>query len=159
MRIITLNVNGIRAAARKNFFDWLPKQQADVVCLQETRAQPEQRQAPEFSPTGFTTCYVDAQRKGYSGVAIYSRSKPDRVTVGLGWKNFDSEGRWVQVDLGRLSLVSLYMPSGTSGDERQAFKYRIMKRMKPLLKKFMNDGREYLVCGDINIAHLSLIHI
>ncbi len=153
MRIITLNVNGIRAAARKNFFDWLPKQQADVVCLQETRAQPEQRQAPEFSPTGFTTCYVDAQRKGYSGVAIYSRSKPDRVTVGLGWKNFDSEGRWVQVDLGRLSLVSLYMPSGTSGDERQAFKYRIMKRMKPLLKKFMNDGREYLICGDINIAH------
>ena len=121
MRLISANLNGIRSADSKGFFEWLKLQEADVVCLQETRAQPEQRQAPEFSPTGFTTCYVDAQRKGYSGVAIYSRSKPDRVTVGLGWKNFDSEGRWVQVDLGRLSLVSLYMPSGTSGDERQAF--------------------------------------
>ena len=124
-----------------------------MVCLQETRAQPEQRKAPEFSPEGYQTYYVDAERKGYSGVAIHSRSEPDRVTEGLGWKSFDREGRWVQVDYGRLSVVSVYMPSGTSGDERQDFKYLIMKKMKPLLKGFVNDERDYILCGDFNIAH------
>ena len=153
MRIITLNANGIRAAARKQFFDWLPTQDADVVCLQETRAQPEQRKAPEFSPEGYQTYYVDAERKGYSGVAIYSRKEPDRVIEGLGWKAFDREGRWVQADYGRLSVVSVYMPSGTSGNERQDFKYRIMKKMKPLLKGFVNGERDYILCGDFNIAH------
>ena len=124
-----------------------------MVCLQETRAQPEQRKAPEFSPESYQTYYVDAERKGYSGVAIYSRSEPDRVTEGLGSKSFDREGRWVQVDYGRLSVVSVYMPSGTSGDERQDFKYRIMKKMKPLLKGFVNGERDYILCADFNIAH------
>jgi len=128
-----------------------------VVCLQETRAQPEQRKAPEFSPEGYQTYYVDAERKGYSGVAIYSRREPDRVTEGLGWKAFDREGRWVQADYGRLSVVSVYMPSGTSGDERQDFKYRIMKKMKPLLKGFVNGERDYILCGDFNIAHKEMI--
>ena len=124
-----------------------------MVCLQETRAQSEQRKAPEFSPGGYQTYYVDAERKGYSGVAIYSRKEPDRVIEGLGWKAFDREGRWVQADYGRLSVVSVYMPSGTSGDERQDFKYRIMKKMKPLLKGFANGERDYILCGDFNIAH------
>ena len=124
-----------------------------MVCLQETRAQSEQRKAPEFSPEGYQTYYVDAERKGYSGVAIYSRREPDRVIEGLGWKAFDREGRWVQADYGRLSVVSVYMPSGTSGDERQDFKYRIMKKMKPLLKGFANGERDYILCGDFNIAH------
>ena len=124
-----------------------------MVCLQETRAQPEQRKSPEFSPEGYQTYYVDAERKGYSGVAIYSRKEPDRVIEGLGWKAFDREGRWVQADYGRLSVVSVYMPSGTSGDERQDFKYRIMKKMKPLLKGFANGERDYILCGDFNIAH------
>ena len=124
-----------------------------MVCLQETRAQSEQRKAPEFSPEGYQTYYVDAERKGYSGVAIYSRREPDRVIEGLGWKAFDREGRWVQADYGRLSVVSVYMPSGTSGNERQNFKYRIMKKMEPLLKGFMNGERDYILCGDFNIAH------
>jgi len=153
MRIITLNVNGIRAAGRKGFFDWLPHQEADIVCLQETRAQPEQRRDPMFTPTGYHVHYLDAKRKGYSGVAIYSRIKPDRVIEGFGWNDFDCEGRALRVDFGQLSVISLYLPSGSSGDIRQAFKYDIMRRMKSLLTRFASDGREYLVCGDINIAH------
>ena len=140
MRIITLNCNGIRAAARKGFFEWLSEQHADFVCLQETRIQPFQRTDPRFFPKGYTNCYVDAEKPGYSGVALYCRRKPDRIREGLGWADFDSEGRWIQADYGRLSVVSLYLPSGTSSDVRQDFKYDLMERLKPLLKKFAASG-------------------
>ena len=153
MRIITVNVNGIRAAARKGFFEWLQRQQADFVCLQETRIQPSQREDAMFSPAGYETRYVDAERPGYSGVALFCRKKPDRIIEGLGWPDFDSEGRWVQVDYGRLSVVSLYLPSGSSREDRQVFKYELMDRFKPLLKKWASSGREFIICGDINIAH------
>jgi exodeoxyribonuclease-3 len=153
MDIITLNCNGIRAAARKGFFDWLSDEPAEVVCLQETRARPEQRLDPMFTPSGYHVYYLDADRKGYSGVAIYSRIKPDRVVRGLGWDNFDAEGRAIRIDIGRLSVISLYMPSGTSGNARQCFKYQIMDWLKPMLTEFANDDQEYLICGDINIAH------
>ena len=156
MRIITLNCNGIRAAARKGFFEWLSEQHADFVCLQETRIQPFQRTDPRFFPKGYTYCYVDAEKPGYSGVALYCRRKPDRIREGLGWADFDSEGRWIQADYGRLSVVSLYLPSGTSSDVRQDFKYDLMERLKPLLKKFAASGREYIICGDINIAHKNI---
>ena len=156
MRIITLNCNGIRAAARKGFFEWLSEQSADFVCLQETRIQPFQRTDPRFFPGGYTNCYVDAEKPGYSGVALYCRRKPDRIREGLGWADFDSEGRWIQADYGRLSVVSLYLPSGTSSDVRQDFKYDLMERLKPLLKKFAASGREYIICGDINIAHKNI---
>ena len=152
-RIITLNVNGIRAAARKGFFAWLPLQEADVICMQETRAQAEQRAADIFFPQGYHTFHCDAERKGYSGVAIYSRRKPDHVQMGIGWPDFDSEGRWLRADFGKLSVISLYLPSGTSGDQRQAFKYDIMARLKPILTGFGADGRDYVICGDWNIAH------
>ena len=153
MRVISINVNGIRAAHRKNFFIWLQKQDADIVCVQETKAQVEQLIEEIIKPKGYYSYFNDALKKGYSGVAIYSRKEPDRVIEGLGWKAFDREGRWVQADYGRLSVVSVYMPSGTSGDERQDFKYRIMKKMKPLLKRFANGERDYILCGDFNIAH------
>ena len=107
MRIITLNANGIRAAHRKGFFDWLQDQDADVVCIQETKAQVAQLQDSCFYPPGFHVYYHDAVRKGYSGVAVYSRHEPDRVQHGLGWDVMDSEGRWLQVDIGNLSVVSL----------------------------------------------------
>jgi exodeoxyribonuclease-3 len=106
-----------------------------------------------FTPPGYHVYYLDADRKGYSGVAVYSRIKPDRVVEGLGWDDFDCEARSLRVDVGQLSVISLYMPSGASSDERQNFKYDIMARMKPLLTRFARDNREYLVCGDINIAH------
>lgn len=153
MRIITVNVNGIRSAARKGFFEWLQRQQADFVCLQETRIQPSQREDAMFSPAGYETRYVDAERPGYSGVALFCRKKPDRIIEGLGWPDFDSEGRWVQADYGRLSVVSLYLPSGSSREDRQVFKYELMDRFKPLLKKWASSGREFIICGDINIAH------
>lgn len=153
MEIITLNCNGIRAAARKGFFDWLSSRSADIVCLQETRIQPDQRIGPNFNPPGFFVNYLDGHRKGYSGVAIYSRIQPDRVVDGLGLKDFDFEARAVRIDIGQLSIISLYMPSGTSGDTRQSFKYGVMSQMKKILTNFANDTREYLICGDINIAH------
>jgi len=153
MRIITLNANGIRSAAKKGFYDWFKYQDADVVCLQETKAQTDQLDQETFYPKGYHTEYHQAEKKGYSGVAMYARCKPDRIVSGLGWRDFDSEGRYLQMDFGRLSIASIYMPSGTSGDERQSFKYEIMERLKPVLKRFRRQRREYILCGDWNIAH------
>ena len=153
MRIITLNANGIRAAARKGFFDWLPQQDADLVCIQETKAQLPQLEGGPFFPDGYECHYHDAERKGYSGVAIYCRHRPDRVQHGLGWDVMDCEGRWLQVDIGNLSVVSLYLPSGSSKEERQQVKYQCMDYLQPKLRKWARDGRDWLICGDWNIAH------
>src|SRR6056300_1446898 len=125
-KIITCNTNGIRAAARKGFFDWLQTQQADVVCIQETKAQIDQLSDPVFSPAGYHCYYNDAIKKGYSGTALYSRVKPQKVTTSLGWDPADSEGRYLQADYRGLSVISLYMPSGSSSEAAQEKKYRFM---------------------------------
>lgn len=153
MRIITVNVNGIRSAARKGFFDWMKRQRADVVCLQETRAQEEQLTDPVFRPRSWHAYFHSAQKKGYSGVAVYSRHKPERVIAGLEWEDFDREGRYLQLDFPRLSVISLYMPSGTSGDVRQDVKYQCMERVMEHLRRLRRNRREYILCGDWNIAH------
>lgn len=153
MRIISLNANGIRAAARKGFFEWLALQNADFVCIQETKAQLPQLLDRDFFPVGYHCFYHDAEKKGYSGVALYSRLQPDQVRYGMDWSEFDCEGRWLQVDVGNLSVISLYLPSGTSKEERQQFKYRCMDTLKPRLKEMASDGRDYVICGDWNIAH------
>lgn len=153
MRIITVNVNGIRAAARKGFFDWLGKQNADVVCIQETKAQIHQLSDPQFHPEGYHCYYHDAQKPGYSGVALYCRQQPDTVIVGMGNDEFDAEGRYIEAQFGKLSVVSLYLPSGTSGDVRQEVKYRCMDFIEARLQQILDDGREFIVCGDWNIAH------
>lgn len=153
MRIISFNANGVRSAARKGFFEWLPKQKADVVCVQETKAQVYDLKDREFFPVGHHSFYHDAVKRGYSGTAIYSRHQPDRVHYGLGWDKFDSEGRWLQADFGDLSVVSLYLPSGSSGDERQNVKFEVMDWLMPQLKKMARSKREYVICGDWNIAH------
>lgn len=152
IRIITLNLNGIRSAASKGFFTWLAKQNADVVCLQETKAQ-EHQLGQIICPAGYKAYFFDAEKKGYSGVAIYTRHEPDKVTKGLGWKHADTEGRYIQLDFGNLSVASLYMPSGTSGEERQNIKFDFMQRYEPLLKKICQNKRQYIICGDWNIAH------
>ncbi len=153
MRIITLNANGIRAASRKGVFQWLEQQQADVLCVQETKAQRHQL-GPEITDiSGFHSYFHDAEKPGYSGVAIYTRHAPDRVRAGIGWPDFDSEGRWLQIDLGRLSIVSLYLPSGSSREERQTYKFELMERFVPELKRMRRQRREYIICGDWNIAH------
>ncbi len=153
MRIITLNVNGIRAAARKGFFQWLSRQHADVICLQEVRAHASQLEGGGFRPDGYCCHYVDAERKGYSGVALFSRRRPDKVLTALGWTEFDSEARYVEARYPGLSVVSLYVPSGTSGDLRQAVKMDFLGWLQNRLRKWKRSRREYLICGDFNIAH------
>ncbi len=153
MRIVTFNANGIRSAASKGFFDWLKKQNADVVCLQETKAQEDQLTDPMFRPDGHHCFYRDAStKKGYSGVAIYSRREPDEVRTALGWPAFDDEGRYIEARYGNLSVVSLYVPSGTSGDERQKFKYEVMTWLAGIFAKWLESGRDYVICGDWNIV-------
>lgn len=153
MRIISLNANGIRAAARKGFYQWLPAQGADVVCLQEVRAHGDQLPDDPFRPADFHCHYHFAARKGYGGVAIYSRRAPDAVIEGTGWEDVDSEGRWLEARFGKLSVVSLYVPSGSSGEARQAFKFSLMNRLMDRLRALRRKRREYVICGDWNIAH------
>jgi exodeoxyribonuclease-3 len=153
MRIITLNANGIRAAARKGFFRWLSRQSADVVCLQETKAQIHQLEDAIFHPKKFHCFYEDAEKKGYSGVALYSRREPDRVIRGYGSEEFDSEGRYIEAWFGNLSVVSLYAPSGSSSDERQQAKFRFMDEFDEHLQQLSRSGRDVVIGGDWNIAH------
>lgn len=153
MRIMTLNCNGIRAAARKGFFEWLKTCDVDVVCLQETKAQIDQLGDEMFSPAGFHCYYFDAVKKGYSGTALYSRIKPDRVTKGLGFALADEEGRYIQADFGDLSVASLYLPSGSSSEERQQRKIVFMGEFMAHMKRLREDGRDYIICGDWNICH------
>ncbi len=153
MRIITLNVNGIRAASRKGFFEWLQQQKADIVCLQETKASLEITNHKQFHPKGYHCFYHDAEKKGYSGVAIYSKKQPDRVINVLGWDHADREGRYIQADWGDLTVVSLYMPSGSSGEARQAIKFDFMKRYLRILKEMRQKNHSTIICGDWNIVH------
>ena len=153
MRIVTFNANGIRSAARKGFFEWLARQRADVVCLQETRAKVAQLDDPCFHPRNRHCEYLDAEKKGYSGVAIYTRRRPDRWVRGYGDPEFDAEGRYLEARFGDLSVVSLYAPSGSSGDERQQAKFRFLDSFMAHLKKLRRNRRRYVICGDWNIAH------
>ncbi len=153
MRIITLNVNGIRAAARKGLFDWLPGQRADVVCLQEVRAEADRIRDALFHPREFHCYYEPAVRPGYSGVALFSRREPDALIRGFGSAEFDAEGRYLEARFGALSVISLYLPSGSASAERQQAKFRFMAEFTPHLAKLRQDGRHYLLCGDWNIAH------
>lgn len=153
MRIITLNANGIRSATAKGFFQWLGGQDADVVCVQETKAQIHQLVDEIRNPPGFHAYFHDAEKKGYSGVALFTRRPPKRVITGLGWPDVDQEARYIEADFGDVSVVSLYVPSGTSGEERQRFKYGFMERFGEFLKKLRRRRREYVICGDWNIAH------
>ncbi len=153
MRVITLNVNGIRSAASKGLYDWLNRQKADVVCLQEVKAQADQLSAQMRAPGGLRGYFNCAQKKGYAGVALYCRRTPDKVHVGFGSREHDDEGRWLQADFGRVSVVSLYLPSGSAGPHRQESKYRFLDHFLPVLRRLRHDGREYILCGDWNIAH------
>lgn len=153
MRIVSFNANGIRAAARKGFFDWFAEHDVDVLCVQETKAREHQLTDGMFRPEGYHVLFRDAvTKKGYSGVAIYSRQEPDEVRTELGWAPFDDEGRYLEVRFGSLSVVSFYIPSGTSGEERQSFKYEVMDWLKPILDQWLASGRDYVLCGDWNIV-------
>ena len=153
LRVITLNANGIRAARRKGLFGYLARARADVVCIQETRAQPEQLAEAEYHPPGCHVVYNSAERKGYSGTALYSRVRPRQVTTRLGWEPVDGEGRYIQADYDGLSVVSLYMPSGSSGEAAQEKKFRFMDNFFAHLKALRRKRREFIICADWNICH------
>ncbi|MGH1539997.1 MAG: exodeoxyribonuclease III [Arenicella sp.] len=162
MKIISINVNGIRAAARKGMYEWLAKVDPDVVCLQELKAQEDQIAGEPFHPEGYYSYFHPAEKKGYSGVGIYCKQKPDQVHIGLGaidqadWKDIDYEGRYIQADFGDLSVASLYMPSGSSKEERQLIKYDMMAQFEPVLQEMSSSNREFVICGDWNIAHKNI---
>lgn len=153
MRIISLNCNGIRSAHAKGLHTWLSRQRADIVCLQETKAQIDQLGDKIRAPRGWHTYFEDAEKKGYSGVAVFSRAEPDRVVRGLGCEKFDREGRYLQLDFGNLSVASVYLPSGSSSEERQQVKFEFLDFFLPRLVAWRKLQQRYVLCGDWNIAH------
>ena len=153
MRIVSLNLNGIRSAAKKGVFDWLARSNADLVCLQELKAQAADMSPEMLNPPGYYGYFHYAEKKGYSSVGIWSRKQPDEIIEGLGIADFDVEGRYIEARFGNLSVVSVYLPSGSSGEERQAVKFAFMEHFRPHLERVLATGREVVVCGDWNIAH------
>ena len=153
MKIITLNLNGIRSAARKGFYDWLPRQKADFVCLQELRAHEIDLDDQMKSPKGYFGNFSYANKKGYSGVAIYSKEKPNKIISKIGIPEIDDEGRYIEIDLDKIIIISVYFPSGSSGEERQIFKYKVLDKILVVLEKKLELGKNIVVCGDFNIAH------
>ena len=153
LRIISLNLNGIRSAWSKNVLPWIAANNADVVCLQELKAQLPDLSAEMLAPSGMHAAYHCAEKKGYSGVGIWSRQRPDRVVEGFDGGEFDAEGRYLRADFGNLSVISLYLPSGSSSPERQEAKFRFLDAFLPHLQGLRDEGREIVLCGDWNIAH------
>lgn len=153
MNIISYNVNGIRAAAKKGFIEWLVESGADVVCIQETKAQTDQIPVLELKYAGYDYYGLSAQKKGYSGVAILSKTKPDNVVYGMGIEKYDNEGRFIRADYGDLSIVSVYHPSGTSGEERQAFKMQWLDDFQQYVHRLQKERPNLVLCGDYNICH------
>ena len=152
-KIISANLNGIRSAHKKGFFNWMAAQTADFVCVQELKAQLPDMTDDFLTPGGYHGHFHYAEKKGYSGTGIYSRNKPDTVRTGFGNQEFDAEGRYVQCDFDNLSIISVYCPSGSSSPERQEAKFRFMECFLPHLLELKAQGREVVICGDWNIAH------
>jgi exodeoxyribonuclease III len=153
MRITTLNLNGIRSASTKGVQAWLNDLAADVICVQELKAQEADLDEAMSRLGGMKGYFHFAQKKGYSGVAVYARKKVSEAVIGFGSKEFDAEGRYVELNLGKVTVISLYLPSGSSGPERQEAKFRFLAEFYPHLKKLKLSGREIVLCGDLNIAH------
>ena len=153
LRIVSYNVNGIRAAMNKGLIEWLKTDPADVVCIQETKALKDNVAHKQFTDLGYHDYWFSAQKKGYSGVAIFSKRLPDHVEYGTGHKVSDDEGRVIQMDFGDIRLINAYFPSGTSGDERQTYKYQWLEEFHVYLSALRKKYPRLVLCGDYNIAH------
>lgn len=156
MKIISYNLNGIRAATTKGFINWLEEESPDVICIQETKAQIDQMPTFELNSIGYDCYYFSAQKKGYSGVAILTKTKPDQVTYGMGIEKYDNEGRFIRADYGALSIISVYHPSGTSGEERQDFKMQWLTDFQNYIHELSKTRKELIICGDYNICHRAI---
>ncbi len=153
MKIITYNVNGLRSALSKGFTDWLATEEPDVVCLQETKAQPDHIPTLEFEALGYKAYFFSARKKGYSGVGILTKITPDHVEYGMGISKYDDEGRFIRADYGGISIASVYHPSGTTGDERQAFKMEWLEDFRLYVNNLRQKHEKLIICGDYNICH------
>jgi len=157
LRVTSLNLNGIRAAYRKGLEQWLAKKQPHILCMQEVRIQDTDLKDKMRHPHDYTGHFNLAERKGYSGVGLYLQNNDARITTGMGCSEFDPEGRLIRADYDDLTVISAYLPSGTSGDERQEAKYRFLDRFEawiaPMMQEHRDTGREFIICGDWNIAH------
>ncbi len=153
MRIISYNVNGIRAAIKKGFADWLATNPADIICLQESKATIEDIDHAHFEKAGYISYWFSAQKKGYSGVVILSKTKADKVFYGNDIEQSDFEGRVIRADFGDISIINAYFPSGTSGDERQQYKYQWLNEFNTYLNELKKKRKQLIVVGDYNIAH------
>ena len=154
--LCTLNANGLRAAAKRDFAAWLERRKPDVLCLQEVRARPEQVPDALRSPAGYSARWLCAEKKGYSGVALYSREPADRYFEGCGIEWADTEGRVLRGDFGPETIVCTYVPSGSSSEERQAQKFRFLDEFPEYTRALLELDRPVALCGDINIAHTEL---
>ena len=153
MRIVTLNLNGLRSAVNKGLLRWLPRQNASIVCVQEIKAQAADLTEAMRNPTPLRGYFHFADKKGYSGVGLYCARQPDRLIAGVGIPDIDTEGRYLEAQFGELSVVSFYLPSGSSSQERLAVKFSFLERVIPRLHALATSGREIVICGDWNIAH------
>jgi exodeoxyribonuclease-3 len=153
MRIISYNVNGIRAAIKKGLIEWLSTDPADVICIQETKAERDNIDIRPFEEMGYHDYWFSARKRGYSGVAVFTRRKPDHVTYGHGFGQSDEEGRVIQLDFGDTRLINAYFPSGTSGEERQGYKYQWLDEIDAYLADLRRERSKVILCGDYNIAH------
>jgi exodeoxyribonuclease-3 len=153
MRIVSYNINGIRSALNKGLLEWLKTNPADIVCLQETKAAKENVDHSLFNNIGYEDYWFSAQKKGYSGVVVFTKIKPDHIEYGTGHKVSDDEGRVIQMDFGDIRLINAYFPSGTSGDERQSFKYVWLEEFFIYVNKLKKERPNLVLCGDYNIAH------
>ncbi len=153
MRIITYNVNGIRAAIRKGFIEWLKTDPADVICLQEIKANKDDIDIESIELAGYRSYFFCAQKKGYSGVAILSKLHPDNVEYGHNNEQSDFEGRVLRADFLDVTLINAYFPSGTSGEHRQSYKYSWLDEFLDYLNELKKKRRKIILCGDYNIAH------
>ena len=153
MKILSWNINGIRASERKGLFEWLQHESPDILCLQETKAQKEQLTEKILSPDGYSSYWCSAEKKGYSGVCLYSRKVPESVTKGLGVKKLDSEGRTIIADFGKFVLFNVYFPNGGTGNKRVPFKMEFYDTFLKKINKFKKQGKNIIICGDVNTAH------
>ncbi|CAM4184373.1 exodeoxyribonuclease III [Cytophagaceae bacterium 50C-KIRBA] len=156
MKIISYNVNGIRAAIQKGFIDWLKEENPDVLCLQELKADIDQVDTSAIEALGYQVYWHSAQKKGYSGVAIFSKIAPKAVTIGCGIEKYDAEGRVIRADFEDFSVMSVYMPSGSSGDERQGFKMIWLSDFYQYIEQLKKEIPHLIISGDYNICHKAI---